>query len=223
MRGSTLSQLVGAIPYATQVKTLEVRRHSFTKKGSARERGSLLSAEGVRAARSVGEVLPTISYVLTGPDRRHSETAIAMGYAVDEAVRWPSGYIAGVVEHHDQWRWDQPFVRYAELLKTSSALRDVALEHLRHWSHAVDQVRDGGAALVISSGGSIEPVLVAAFATGDLGSWGSTLHQLDGATLTFDGSTCVGLKLHRHWARTISTTDSFGAQSGHRPIRFDQR
>jgi hypothetical protein len=119
-----------------------------------------------------------------------------MGYAVDEMVEWPSGYVAGVVEHHDQWRWEQPFVRYAELLEVSSALRDVTLEHLEHWSRAVDQVHAGGAALGSSSGGAIDPVLVAAFADGDFAGWGSALHQLDGATLTFASSTCVDLTVH---------------------------
>ncbi|GAB3916404.1 hypothetical protein GCM10027613_14750 [Microlunatus endophyticus] len=134
----------------------------------------------MRAARAVGEALPDCGYVLTGPDRRHVETAIAMGYAVDELVEWPSGYVEGVVDHHDQWRWDQPFVRYRALLHASPALRDVAETHLAHWRRALDQIREGEAALVISSGGSIEPVLVAAFASDELAGWGSALHQLDG-------------------------------------------
>jgi broad specificity phosphatase PhoE len=179
------------------VKTLEVRRHSLTKTGVARVRGSLLSAEGVRRARLLGGELPDFDYVLTGPDRRHVETAIAMGYAVDEVVEWPSGYVSGVVEHHDQWQWEQPFVRYAELLESSSALRAVAEDHLGHWRGAIDHVADGCAALVISSGGSIEPVLVAAFAGAELAAWGSALHQLDGATLTFDGLTCIDITINR--------------------------
>lgn len=178
------------------VKTLEVRRHSLTKKGPAREHGSLLSPEGVRLARSLGETLPAFDHVLTGPDRRHVETAIAMGDAVDEMINWPSGYVAGVVDHHDQWLWERPFVRYAELLGASSQLRSVAETHLDHWHRAVDQVPDGAAALVISSGGSIEPVLVAAF-DGDFAEWGSALHHLEGATLTFDDSQCVDLVIRR--------------------------
>lgn len=179
------------------MKTLEVRRHSLTKKGVGRERGSLLSTEGVRAARVIGDALPDCGYVLTGPDRRHVETAIAMGYAVDEMVEWPSGYVEGVVDHHDQWRWDQPFVRYRDLLDASPALRDVAGVHLGHWHRALDQVREGEAALVVSSGGSIEPVLVAAFASDELASWGSALHQLEGATMTFDGPVCVDVVIRR--------------------------
>jgi broad specificity phosphatase PhoE len=179
------------------VKTLEVRRHSLTKKGPAREHGSLLSAEGVRRARAVGETMPEFDYVLTGPDRRHIETAVAMGYAVDESIDWASGYVTGVVEHHDQWQWDQPFARYAELLVASAALRAVAEEHLEHWRRALMHVPDGGAALVISSGGSIEPVLVAAAVSSDWAEWGTALHQLDGATLVLDGPNCVDLAIRR--------------------------
>ena len=101
--------VVGVAVGSGPVKTLEVRRHSLTKKGSAREAGSLLSADGVAHARRLGEQLPPAGYVVTGPDRRHVETAIAMGYAVDEMVNWPSGYVNGVVDHHDQWRWEAPY------------------------------------------------------------------------------------------------------------------
>ena len=39
------------------MRWLEVRRHSLTKKGAARGRGSHLSAEGVMLARLVGAKL----------------------------------------------------------------------------------------------------------------------------------------------------------------------
>lgn len=179
------------------MRFLEVRRHSFTKKGPVRESGSLLSSEGVADARALGESLPSPGYVMTGPDRRHIETAIAMGYAVDEMVSWPSGYVNGVVEHHDQWRWQYPFQRYAELLRTSVELREVAYTHLRHWLRALDQVDDGATALIVSSGGSIEPVLVAAHPDGRHAEWGTALHHLEGATLTFDGDRCILVRIQR--------------------------
>ena len=179
------------------MKTLEVRRHSLTKKGTERQTGSLLSREGVRRAREVGSTLPAFGYVLTGPDRRHIETAIAMGYSVDEVVDWPSGYVPGVVDHHDQWRWDFAFSRYADLLTSSETFRAVVDEHLWHWHRALDRVDDGGAVLVISSGGSIEPVLVAACPDGDFPTWGSALHHLDGANLVFDRDR-VALTMRRY-------------------------
>ncbi|UFU06103.1 hypothetical protein [Ruania halotolerans] len=105
------------------MRTLEVRRHSLTKKGSTREAGSLLSGEGVSRERQLSVELHAISYVVTGPDRRHLETAIAIGFVVDAMIEWPSGYIPAVIEHHDQWCWERPFERYAHLLRTHSPLR----------------------------------------------------------------------------------------------------
>lgn len=179
------------------MRTLEVRRHSLTKKGTAREAGSLLSSDGVSKARELGAELPAFSYVVTGPDRRHVETAIAMGYAVDALVDWPSGYVPGIVEHHDQWRWEHPFERYAELIETHGALRDVAEAHLGHWLNALTKVGQTETALVISSGGSIEPALVAACPDVDHAGWGTALHQLQGATLVFDGNRCVDVTIRR--------------------------
>jgi len=78
-----------------------------------------------------------------------------------------------VVEHHDQWRREHPFRRYAELLQTNQDLEMVAQTHLEHWLRAVGLVDDGATALVISSGGSIEPVLVAAQPEGEQADWGT--------------------------------------------------
>ena len=60
------------------MRTLEVRRHSLTKKGTARDRGSHLSARGVALARMVGVELGAIAYVVTSDSPRPIETAIAM-------------------------------------------------------------------------------------------------------------------------------------------------
>lgn len=49
----------------------------------------------------------------------------------------------------------------------------VAQTHLEHWLRAVGLVDDGATALVISSGGSIEPVLVAAQPEGEQADWGT--------------------------------------------------
>jgi hypothetical protein len=69
------------------VKSLVVLRHSLTRK---------------RLARALGDELPVFEHVTVGDQPRHLETAVALGCAVDEQVAWPSGYIDGVVEHHDQ-------------------------------------------------------------------------------------------------------------------------
>jgi hypothetical protein len=98
------------------MRWLEVRRHSLTKKGAARGRGSHLSAEGVALARLVGESLGPFATVVTSASPRAIETAVAMGFAVDDALELPSGYVPGEVDHHEQWEWPHPYQTYAELL-----------------------------------------------------------------------------------------------------------
>lgn len=172
-------------------------RHSLTRKGTDREgSGSHFSAEGVRLARLVGETLPPISYAAVGDQPRHLETAMALGVAVDEQVSWPSGYVVGEVTHHDQWSWDQPFVRYAELVAAGSGLAQVAREHLGHWHRVIGTLAEGEAALVVSSDGSIEPVLVAALPAAH-SAWGGAMRQLEGAILSWDGAAVDGIRMLR--------------------------
>jgi broad specificity phosphatase PhoE len=91
------------------MRWLEVRRHSLTKADSARGRGSHLSAEGIARARLVGASLGPFATVVTSASPRGIETAVAMGFAVDDTVELPSGYVPGEVGHHDQWR--RPFIQ----------------------------------------------------------------------------------------------------------------
>lgn len=179
------------------MRSLEIRRHSLTKKGAARGRGSHLSSDGVALARAVGALIGPVDYALVGPLPRHLETAIAMGYAVDDVVEWPSGYVPGVVEHHDQWRWPAPFARYAELIRAEPALADVAHAHRRLWTEAVQAVPEGGTALVISSGGAVEPTLVACLPEADHAGWGAPFSHCDGARLTYAEGRFVDVSLDR--------------------------
>ena len=66
------------------MRSIQIRRHSYTKKGAARGKGSHLSAAGVTLARRIGAETGPFELVLTSTVPRTLETAIAMGYAVDE-------------------------------------------------------------------------------------------------------------------------------------------
>ncbi|BCJ39026.1 hypothetical protein Athai_65290 [Actinocatenispora thailandica] len=180
------------------MRWLEVRRHSLTKKGPARGRGSALSADGVRLARAVGERIGPFEYVLASTVGRAVETALAMGFACDDTAEMPSGYLPGVVPHHDQWRWPTPYSRYAALLAESAELRSVAARHRALWTDAVRAVPDGAAALVISHGGAIEPALVHCLPGADHAAWGGPLRPCEGARLAFDGNGFTAVA----WCRT---------------------
>jgi broad specificity phosphatase PhoE len=73
------------------MRRIEVRRHSITEK--SRGSGSHLSQEGVALARRVGSSLGSFASVVTSASPRAIETALAMGYAVDDNVDLPSGYL----------------------------------------------------------------------------------------------------------------------------------
>ncbi len=179
------------------MRWLEVRRHSLTRKGAARGRGSHLSAEGVVLARLVGESLGPFASVVTSASPRAVETAVAMGFAVDDTVELPSGYVPGEVDHHEQWRWPRPYRTYAELVGRAGGLAMVAQAHRRVWTRVVAAVPDGAAALVVGHGGGIEPGLVACLPDADHELWGAPLGHCDGTRLGFDEGRFVSVQFLR--------------------------
>jgi broad specificity phosphatase PhoE len=179
------------------MRWLEVRRHSLTKKGAARGRGSHLSAEGVALARLVGASLGPFARVVTSTSPRAVETALAMGFAVDDTVELPSGHVPGEVEHHGQWRWPRPYRTYAELLGRGGGLAAVAEAHRAAWTQVVQAVPEEAAALVVCHGGGIEPGLVACLPNADHEVWGAPFGHCDGARLGFEDGRFVSVQLHR--------------------------
>jgi broad specificity phosphatase PhoE len=192
------------------MRWLEVRRHSLTKKGSARGRGSHLSAEGVALARLVGESLGPFASVVTSASPRAIETAGAMGFAVDETVELPVGYVPGEVDQHEQWRWPHPYRNYAELLGRGGGLATVAEAHLRVWIAVMEAMPDGGAALVVAHGGGIEPALVACLPDADHKPWGAPLGHCDGARLGFDEGRFVSVQFSRVPAELLPRSANVG-------------
>jgi broad specificity phosphatase PhoE len=184
------------------MRWLEVRRHSLTKKSSLRGTGSHLSQAGVDLAHLVGRSLGRFASVVTSASPRAIETALAMGYAVDDTVDLPSGYLSGQIAHHDQWHWPQPYRRYAELLAQLPELAAVASAHREFWTRLLAAVPDGTAVLVVSHGGSIEPGLVGCLPHADHASWGPPFGHCDGARLGFDQGSFVDIEFHRY--RTAS-------------------
>ena len=128
------------------MRWLEVRRHSLTRKGTARGHGSHLSAEGVALARKVGESMGPFAYVVTSVSLRAIETATAMGFAVDDTIELPSGYVPGEVDHHDQWRWPRPYRTYAELIARPSGVAAVAEAHRLAWADVMEAQLDAAPA-----------------------------------------------------------------------------
>jgi broad specificity phosphatase PhoE len=178
-------------------RQLAVFRHAMTKKGEARGRGSHLSAAGVALARRVGAELGAFDVVAVTPVPRTMETALAMGFAVDAVLEFACGYVAGEFERHAQWEWSTPYVRLAEMIRHGGKLAEVAEVDAALWRKLVADLPSGGRALIVSHGGSIEPVAVACLPAADHASWGGALAHCDGIVLSEEQGAFVEVELKR--------------------------
>jgi broad specificity phosphatase PhoE len=173
------------------MKDLEVRRHAFTKKGAARGSGSTLSPEGVRLARQVGSEMGPFAYVIASLIPRTLETALAMGYAVDELVEMGRGgwdEATAEIAQHSRGSDGDLYLRYLDRFAAGGAVAEVGRQQVAIWEHGMSRVGDGEAALVVSHGGLIEPALIAALPPDwDHSHWGRGFEQCEGVRLTWDG------------------------------------
>src|SRR5512135_1360082 len=120
------------------MKTLEVRRHSIRSRP-----GEHLNQSGVTLARLVGENLGPFDRVVTSSTPRAFETAIAMGFAVDEQVEWMSTYGDDVER---EVPWPQSFLAYAEAVKRGGAAGRYADRLAAYYAHLAAYLADGRAA-----------------------------------------------------------------------------
>ena len=164
---------------------LEVRRHSIRKAGG----GSQLSQAGVDLARGVGAGIGPFVRVVTSVVPRSRETAIAMGFAVDEElVTWVSD--TAVYEELATINWADeplPFVAIARQLGTGGAYKRYAHLVSALWRDFLTPLTGDDAVLFIGHSGELEAALVACFPAADQASWGQPFGPLEGARLFFSG------------------------------------
>jgi broad specificity phosphatase PhoE len=163
---------------------IEVRRHSYTKKGETRGRGSHLSADGVHLARHIGESIGPFDHVVASDVPRTLETAIAMGFAVDEIVPFPEALAwDAVIEEmgwHALWDEDRPFAYLKDVLPARPQTARLAAHYAEQWRRIANEYES---ALVLTHGLIIEAGLVACFPDADHKTWGRPFSHCEGARL----------------------------------------
>jgi len=155
--------------------TLEIRRHTHRHIPQPH-----LSQIGVDLARRAGEGLGRFDRVMTSTAPRAFETAIAMGYAVDEQIE-QLGMLSDAVTAAMQWNagytaWMKAAHNSPVVAQYTQALAGV----LRSTVHALP---DGGHALIISHGGIVEASVIGCLTAG--------------TRLTFDGEAVVNVEMLR--------------------------
>ena len=156
--------------------------------------GQHLTQAGVDLARRVGVGMGRFGRVLTSRVPRAYETAIAMGYAVDEQLEalsaTPDGlgaevdWRAGCAVFARAARADGVTARYARQL--GDVMRSIAAA-----------LPEGGRALVVSHGGIVEASAVGCRPDDDFAGWGPSCGYCEGIRLSFEGDRCVAVELMR--------------------------
>jgi len=160
------------------MRFLEVRRHTMRLKP-----GQHLTQEGVTLARRVGDAIGPFDCVITSTLHRAYETAIAMGFAVNDQLETLAMIPDEVGKEVD---WDAGFGRIAEAIKEGGEAAKFAEGQYKLWKMIVESVPDSGAALIITHGGLIEFGAIAAMPEADHDSWGATCHYCEGVRLSYE-------------------------------------
>ena len=162
------------------MRTLEVRRHTMRRKP-----GEHLSQKGIELARLVGSESGPFSLVVTSSSPRAVETAIAMGFEVDETLealqKLPSDVIREV-------GWPAQFSRVAQAVALGRQSAQGADEQALLWRRIVERVPDSRRALIVTHGCFVELGAVASVPEVDHATWGDPIGYCEGVRLSFEGT-----------------------------------
>ena len=160
------------------MRILEVRRHTMR-----RQPGEHLSQDGIALARRVGSESGPFDRVATSEKPRAIETAIAMGFEVDEILTTLGKTTDGGL---NEIGWPSPFARFAEAVSQGGKAARSAEGFARVWKDIVMGVPEGGRALIITHGGFVEMGVFGIAPEEDAAGWGDAIGCCEGVRLTFD-------------------------------------
>src|SRR5512144_225076 len=171
------------------MKTIEIRRHSMRSKPDDH-----LSQSGMSLARLVGQNLGPFDRVVTSTLPRAFETAIAMGFAVDEQKELMNTY-GDVVEAEAPWPMSP--AEYANVIRRGKAAARYAGLLADCYQQLIDYLADGRAALVINHGGVVELGAVACLPKADYDAWGPHFECCEGVRLIWEDGKFVSAEILR--------------------------
>lgn len=158
---------------------LEIRRHTMRNKP-----GQHLSQAGVDLARSVGDTIGSFNYVVTSTLPRAYETAIAMGFAVDEQ----SDFIAMMTDEvAAEVDWTLGFAEFQRAIALNGATTRFAQALGEYLHSVVERLPDNSRILVISHGGIVEAATLGCLPQQDVSDdLGTALDYCEGVGLSYE-------------------------------------
>ncbi len=160
---------------------LELRRHSTRTPDTEH-----LSQAGVARARRVGESLGPFARVVASPSSWTYETAIAMGFAVDER------YLPVALSEAEWEALGQmmppgtPLEARAQILSADPLGRKFADALRGQWAKLVSQAGDRECFLVVTHGGYIDNSAVACLPDAPHATWGECFAHCEGIRLAYE-------------------------------------
>lgn len=167
------------------MKTLEIRRHSLRTQPHDR-----LNQAGVELARLMGQGMGPFDRVVTSKYSRAHETAIAMGFAVDEQAEILSTY--GEYDVEKEVPWPQTFSVYAAAMKANGDAAKYARTLAKFYEDIMKMIAENRAALTVHHGGVVEIGVVACLPGTDFKSWGGHIDYCEGARLYWEDDRWTG-------------------------------
>ncbi len=171
------------------MRSVEMRRHTMRVKP-----GRHLSQAGVDLARRTGTQMGPFDRVLTSTVPRAYETAIAMGFAVDQQDQRLSSF--GVIVHAEI-AWDAGFAAWSQAVSEGGAAARFAHRQAALLGELAASLPEGGRALVITHGGFVEAAAVAGLTQADHAAWGAVCDYCEGAVFRFEGDQVVAVDVVR--------------------------
>jgi broad specificity phosphatase PhoE len=158
------------------------------------EGGQHLSREGVLLARRVGATMGPFYRVVTSTLSRTLETAVAMGFGVDEQTEQLNRLGAEVDAEIDA---EAGFAEFARVIAKGGATGLFAVALAAQLRAMALHLPPGASGLVITHAGIVEAAAVGCVFDADHGSWGPACGYCEGVRLAFNGDRFVGAEVLR--------------------------
>ena len=157
--------------------TLEVRRHAMRSKP-----GQNLSQDGVSLARLVGETSGPFDLVISSSYPRATQTAVAMGFAVDEVEEERGADVPDSV--FAKFSWPRPIHQIAETVLTDAECQHHAEICATHWQSVLRRLNNFQSGLIVTHGAIIELGAIGMMPSADFQAWGSVMGYCEGFRFT---------------------------------------
>lgn len=174
---------------SASTRHVEIRRHSLRVEG-----GQHLSRQGVSLARHVGATMGPFNRVITSTLSRSLETAVAMGFAVDEQTEQLSRLGAEVDAEIDA---EAGFAEFARAIRKGGATGLLAVALAAMLRAMAQHLPPGSSGLVITHGGIVEAAAVGCIFDADHESWGPACGYCEGVRMAFNGDRFVTAQILR--------------------------